>query len=446
LDTPFYGQTGAAGDNRHLMPFRPDPLDGVALPWLVTVRWAGVLAQAAAVVAGAQGLTGTTRLSIPLLLIGAAVGSNGWLSWRLGRRRAVTMAAGGWLVCADVSILSWLLHGAGGVLNPVSIFYLVYIVLAALVLDRIWAWVVTALSIGGYGLLFAAPSEEVALAGAMHPEIGLHVRGMWLAFAATSLIVAILVARLATLIERRDRALADLRDRAARDARLAAMSTLAAGAAHELSTPLGTIAVAARELELALDQAPVGREAREDARLIRAEVERCRRLLHDMSGRFSQPLGEGATRQSLDAVLDATLAELSPAERQRVRRGATRGPSPVTWPTGVVARALVNIIRNALQASPPGAPVEVATAVAKHGTVTIRVIDAGSGMTPEVLARAGEPFYTTKAQEGGTGLGLFVARSTVEQLGGTLTVTSREGTGTTVTLSLPGNLSTPGTP
>ncbi|MCC7043074.1 MAG: HAMP domain-containing histidine kinase [Acidobacteria bacterium] len=428
------------------MPFRPDPLDGVALPWLVTVRWAGVLAQVAAVVAGAQGLTGTTHLPIPVLLIGAAAASNVWLSWRLGRRRAVTMAAGGWLVCADVSILSWLLHGAGGVLNPVSIFYLVYIVLAALVLDRIWAWVVTALSIGGYGLLFAAPSEEVARAGSMHPEIGLHVRGMWLAFAATSLIVAILVARLATLIERRDRALADLRDRAARDARLAAMSTLAAGAAHELSTPLATIAVAARELELALDKAPVDDEAREDARLIRAEVERCRRLLHDMSGRFSQPLGEGATRQSLDAVLDATLAELSPAERQRVRRGATRGPSPVTWPTGVVARALVNIIRNALQASPAGVPVEVATAVAKHGHVTIRVVDAGTGMTPEVLARAGEPFYTTKAQGDGTGLGLFVARSTVEQLGGTLTVTSREGAGTTVTLSLPCNLSTPGTP
>lgn len=425
------------------MPFRPDPLDGVALPWLVTVRWAGVLAQVAAVVAGAQGLTGTTQVSLPLLLIGAAAVSNVWLSWRLGRRKAVTMATGGWLVCADVAILSWLLHGAGGVLNPVSIFYLVYIVLAALVLDRIWGWVVTSLSIGGYGLLFLAPPDEVALAGSMHPEIGLHVRGMWLAFAATSSIVAILVARLASLIERRDRALAALRDRTTRDARLAAMSTLAAGAAHELSTPLGTIAVAARELELALDKAPVDAESRADARLIRDEVERCRRLLHDMAGRFSQPLGEGATAQPLDAVLAAALAELAPTERQRVRRRVERDPAPVVWPTSVVTRALVNVIRNGLQASPAGVPVDVATEVAGNGAVTIRVVDAGTGMSPEVLARAGEPFYTTKAQGEGTGLGLFVARSTIEQLGGTLTVVSRGGAGTTVTISLPATLPGP---
>jgi len=425
------------------MPFRPDPLDGVSLPWLVTVRWAGVLAQVAAVVAGAQGLPGTTQVSLPLLLIGAAAVSNVWLSWRLGRRQAVTMATGGWLVCADVTILSWLLHGAGGVLNPVSIFYLVYIVLAALVLDRIWGWVVTSLSIGGYGLLFLAPPDEVALAGSMHPEIGLHVRGMWLAFAATASIVAILVARLASLIERRDRALAALRDRTTRDARLAAMSTLAAGAAHELSTPLGTIAVAARELELALDKAPVDAESRADARLIRDEVERCRRLLHDMAGRFSQPLGEDATAQPLDAVLEAALGELAPAERQRVRRHVVRDPTRVVWPTSVVTRALVNIIRNALQASPAGVSVDVATEVAGDGAVTIRVVDAGAGMSPEVLARAGEPFYTTKAQGEGTGLGLFVARSTIDQLGGTLTVVSSGGAGTTVTISLPATLPGP---
>lgn len=424
----------------NVMRFRPDPLDGVALPWLVTVRWAGVLAQVAAVVAGAQGLAGTTQLSWPALLIGSAAVSNLWLSWRLGRRRPVQMAAGGWLVCADVAILSWLLHGSGGVLNPVSIFYLVYIVLAALVLDRLWAWVVTTLSIGGYGLLFLSPSDEVTLANAMHPEIGLHVRGMWLAFAATSLIVAILVGRLAALIERRDRALAELRDRTTRDARLAAMSTLAAGAAHELSTPLGTIAVAARELELALDRTHADDESRQDVRLIRTEVDRCRRLLHDMAGRFSHPLGETSVAQPLDSLIASTLSTLTPAERLRVRWTPPRTAVHTAWPPGVIARALVNIIRNALQASASELPVDV-LAEADHGTVTIRVVDRGTGMPAAVLSRAGEPFYTTKAQGEGTGLGLFVARSTVEQLGGVLTVASSEGAGTTVTVSLPADLS-----
>lgn len=419
------------------MPFRPDLLDGVALPWLVTVRWAGVLAQFAAVLAGAQGLPTAQRVSVPLVLVGLSALSNLWLSWRLSRRAPVAMTAGGWLVVADVAILSWLLHGAGGVLNPVSIFYLVYIVLAALVLDRVWGWVITALSIAGYGLLFVAPPNEVAAATSMHPEIGFHVRGMWQAFAATALIVAILVSRLASLIARRDRALAELQERATRDARLAAMSTLAAGAAHELSTPLGTIAVAARELERSLESV-ADPQLRGDATLIRGEVERCRRLLHDMAGRFSEPLGEGAESMTVATLLDATIASLPPGERPRVVLTPSEHISiPVRWPPHAVRRALVNVLRNALQASREESAVVVSVDVDAANRVRLQVVDTGEGMTPEVLARAGEPFYTTKPQGEGTGLGLFVARSTVEQLGGSLAFDSRPGSGTAVTITLP---------
>lgn len=416
-------------------------LDAVGLPWLVSVRWAGLVAQVGAVAAGTQGLAGTAHptLAVPIVaagsLIGTAALSNLWLSWQLGRRRTVPVSVGGWLVSADIVLLSWLLHHAGGVLNPASIFYLVYIVLAALVLGRLWAWAAAALSIGGYGLLFLSPPAELAAAGAMHPEIGLHVRGMWLAFAGTSLLVATLVSRLASLIERRDRALAELRERSARDARLASLATLAAGAAHELSTPLATIAVAARELELALERTGADDDCRADAQLIRAEVDRCRHLLHDMSARLSQPRGEVATSRSIEDVLEAALAQLAPADRARVQR-TTRVSQPVVWPAGVITRALVNVIRNALQASEPSTPVTV-EAAESGDQVAVTVTDTGAGMTAEVLARAGEPFYTTKPQGDGTGLGLFVARSTVEQLGGTLTITSRAGVGTTVTMTMP---------
>lgn len=416
-------------------------LDTVGLPWLISVRWAGFLAQIGAVVAGTQGLTGTTRLPLSGVLIAGAIASNIWLSWQSRRRRPLPMAAGGWLVCADVAVLSWLLHEAGGVLNPVAIFYLVYIVLAALVLDRLWAWVVTALSIGGYGLLFLTPSAELAVAGSMHPEIGLHVRGMWLAFAGTSLLVAILVARLAVLIERRDRALAELRARADRDARLASLATLSAGAAHELSTPLATIAVAARELEVALARNHADDECLADARLIRAEVDRCRRVLHDMAARLSQPMGEVAMARAIDEVIDMAIAPLTAPQRQRIRR-AGHADVQVVWPTGVVKQTLVNVIQNALQASKTAAPVIVNVAVTAD-RVALAVTDTGAGMSPDVLARAGEPFYTTKAQGEGMGLGLFVARSTVEQLGGTLTIDSREDIGTTVTMTLPIDVTRP---
>lgn len=159
-----------------------------------------------------------------------------------------------------------------------------------------------------------------------------------------------------------------------------------------------------------------------------------------MAGRFSHPLGEASVAQPLDVLMASTLSTLMPAERLRVRWTPPRTAVQIVWPPGVITRALVNIIRNALQASSSNLSVDV-LAEADDRTVTIRVIDKGAGMSTAVLARAGEPFYTTKPQGEGTGLGLFVARSTIDQLGGTLMVTSSEGAGTTVTVSLPADLS-----
>ena len=169
-------------------------------------------------------------------------------------------------MCADVTLLSWLLLRAGGVLNPASVFYLVEIVVAALVLGRRWTWVVTSLSVAGYALLFVAETDQLQAAQSMHPEIALHMRGMWLAFALTALIIAALVTRFTIAVERRDRALESLRERNASAVRVAGLATLAAGAAHELEYPpfhhCGRRARArarARERELA--RPPSGREA-----------------------------------------------------------------------------------------------------------------------------------------------------------------------------------------
>src|SRR5690606_12858999 len=160
------------------------------------------------------------------------------------------------------------------------------------------------------------------------------------------------------------------------------------------------------------------------------------------SARLSQPLGEVATTQAIDDVIDRALDQLTPAQRAQVRR-TTTAAAPVTWPAGVVTRALVNVLRNALQASPPEHPVELTATAGRRDRIEPIVTVAGPGMSAGGLARAGEPFYTTKPQGHGTGLGLFVARSSVEQLGGTLTLGSRPGAGTTVTLTLPVDVSTP---
>lgn len=413
------------------------PADTVELSWLVTVRWTGVAALAGAL-AGGSNLTESTHIGSSAWIVAISLASNVWLALRIRRRPAPDPTIGGWLVAGDVVVLSWVLRTAGGVLNPASIFYLVHIVLAALVLGRGWAWVITLLSVGGYGILFLAPPSELAAAGAMHPEVGLHVRGMWIAFAATALLVAILVSRLASMVERRDRALEALRERSTRDARLASLATLSAGAAHELSTPLGTIAVAARELEHSLGRSSSA-EVLDDVRLIRDEVDRCRRILDDMSARVSEPAGEMALRTTVASIARSAVAALGSDDRDRVDLDVPEDLS-VAWPSGVVVRMLVNLIRNGLQASTGLSRVQIRVQPVSDGRVQLQVVDAGSGMSPSVRARVGEPFFTTKAAGSGMGLGLFVTQSAVDQLGGSLSIESQEGRGTTVTILLPREL------
>lgn len=410
--------------------------DPVGLHWLTFVRWTTIAAGVGAVTAAVQAL----ELAVPIGLMAGVFGvwilTNIWLTWTVGRMAASVGLAGS-LVLVDVLVLTALLYLAGGILNPVSVFYLVEIVMAALVLGRLWTWLVTAVAVGGYASLYLVPSPELNAAVAMHREIGLHMRGMWLAFAVTALIIALVVTRLAMAVERRDRALADLGARAARASRAAGLATLAAGAAHELGSPLSTIAVAARELEQRLTEGGAEAELQDDARLIRAETDRCRGVLDAMAGQSGQLIGEAARPVSLGDVLASIRDRLSADERNRLDVEAPPRDVSLVWPLHVVARAIGNVVQNAFDASPAGARVRLEARIEDGSRLAMRVVDQGAGMTAVELERVGDPFFTTKPAGKGTGLGIFVARSTVEQLGGRLTFASSPGQGTTVRIALP---------
>jgi two-component system sensor histidine kinase RegB len=270
----------------------------------------------------------------------------------------------------------------------------------------------------------------------MHPENALHTRGMWLAFALTAVVIAALVSRLLQTIERRDRALEALRRRSEGAMRAASLATLATGAAHELSTPLATIAVAARELERALETGPGA--ALQDARLIRDEVDRCRTILDDLAGQSGTPPGEAPKPASVGHVIEAVLARLPTGDRARMTI-AGDSTTTVNWPIRPMTRAIANLVQNAMQAASTGT---VCLSIARaNERVRIAVIDSGPGMSDDVLSRAGEPFFTTRA--GGTGLGLFVTRTTVEQLGGRFDLTCPSGGGCIATIDMPTGPATP---
>jgi two-component system sensor histidine kinase RegB len=408
--------------------------------WLVRFRWAVVLGGALALGVARAALD----LRFPVAIVAGALAvqfaSNIWLASRIRGDSGAEERMLGAVVLLDIALLTVLMLTTGGSSNPFTIGYLVYITLAAVILPARWTWAVTAACMAGYGALFVtplrAPLDPHAMHAAMQPGLG-HQVGMWVAFLVAATLTATFVTRIRVALESRDRALAEARRIAATQERLASLTTLAAGAAHELATPLGTIAVAAVELERALCGGGFPAAIAEDARLVRGQVERCREILDQMSGRADHAAAQQAQRLDVSAIVDRALAGISAAEQEQVRIMVQRGLPPVRLPLEAAARVVRSLVKNALHASSGGQAVRVTVARREEDTIRFEVRDEGVGMTPDVLGRAGEPFYTTRPAGAGFGLGLFLVRTFADQWGGRVHLSSTAGAGTTVTLDLP---------
>jgi two-component system sensor histidine kinase RegB len=414
----------------------PAPRHGIGLSWLLTLRW-GALAGQLATIAAVDRLMGIALPLAPLALV-LAVGAASNLALGSWRRRAdvqESMLAA--VMLLDVGLLTAVLYLTGGPFNPFSFLYLVNIALAAVILPPGWTWALVVVSVALFGGLFFAhvPLPIDHAMGHDHP-ISMHVQGMWVAFGVAAAFIVYFIQRVRGALAERDAELTAARSAAARHEKLASLATLAAGAAHELATPLSTIAVVAKELERALAAAPGAAVA--DVRLIREQVERCREILVQMAADAGESAGEALVAVPLVTLLDAATADL--AGRDRVRRALAADASAIVRvPPRALTQALRGVIKNALEASGDGGAVTVHVD-ARGGTWRLTVQDRGAGMAPDVLAHAGEPFFTTKNGGGitrGMGLGLFLARVVLERLGGELLLDSAAGRGTTVTLVLP---------
>ena len=411
----------------------------VGLPWLVGLRWWAALGQTVVILVVHFGL----GVELPLVRVLALVAVTALTNAGLARAEA----GGAWrsrTVCGavlllDTLVLTGLLHATGGPLNPFSIFYIVHITLAAVVLGAGWTWTVTGLSVTCFGALFLAFSPMVGVDGHVHGggALSTHLQGMWFAFVLTAALTAFFVVRLSAAIEQREVELVVARERSTRYEKLASLTTLAAGAAHELGTPLATIAVVATEAERALSGLPpaVAEALRADVRLIRTEVARCRRILDAMAVDAGGPQGEPPSEMTVAGLLADVIAAVPSASRARLHTLPPTTPqATVRVPRQALVQALVNVIRNALDAS-SGAISLVARVESGHAAFVVS--DHGPGMSADVLARCTEPFFSTKPTGHGMGLGLFLAKTLAEHLGGGLTIESTPGAGVTVALSVP---------
>jgi two-component system sensor histidine kinase RegB len=269
----------------------------------------------------------------------------------------------------------------------------------------------------------------------MQPGLG-HQVGMWAAFLVAAVLTASFVTRIRLAVETKEHALAEARRVAAHRERLASLTTLAAGAAHELATPLSTIAVTSKELDRVASAPGVPPSIAEDARLIRTQVDRCREILNQMSGRADSETVQRPEFVAAGTLVRTAVETFPEHDRSRIAVDVSASAVAVQVPLQAASRTLRTIIKNALEASSADAPVSVRVD-ASQPWVRIEVSDRGVGMSAELLGRIGEPFFTTKPPGSGFGLGLFLVRTFVDQWGGRFEVQSVLGKGTTATLSLP---------
>jgi len=404
------------------------------LAWLVRLRWFAVVSQSLTV------LVASNILHMPLwtaplyAIVGTTAISNVGCALWLRRATRVHERALAALMAFDFVLLTALLQFAGGPSNPFTVLYLVHIALAAVVLRPTYAWALAALSAACFGALFALPSEA-ANPHAMHmnhmthghAEMDLHLQGMWIAFAVAAFVIAYFVTRVTHDLEEQRRQATLAQARALRSEKLASLATLAAGAAHELATPLATIAVVAKELQRELAQTAHA----EDAQLIRVEVDRCKDILEQMASDSGQSAGEAFRQVSVREVVDKSLDGLKDVGRVKV---AIESDATLQVPCTVFSRALRGLVRNALQASTTEVTVR---ATERTHELVLEVRDRGTGMSPEVLANVGEPFFTTKPTGQGMGLGVFLTRALCDRLGGRFELDSKLGEGSTARVVLP---------
>jgi two-component system sensor histidine kinase RegB len=405
-------------------------LRSLRLDTLVRLRWLAVAGQAASVLIVSLGF----GFALPIAYCFALIALSALLNVALRIRYPASLRLGSWpalvLLAYDVLQLGGLLYLTGGLDNPFAILLLVPLIVSAttlaprptLILGLLVGAVATVLAIWHQPLPWYPGDEDLL------PIPLLYSAGVWLALVSACLFTGTYTFRVAEEARKLAKALNATEMVLAREQHLSALDGLAAAAAHELGTPLATIALVARELENALVP---GSPHSDDITLLRSQVQRCRDILAKLTSLSSEG-DQTLTRQPLSHLIDEVVEPYRafPTEIAIAPADGTP-PEPVGRRNPAIIHGLANFVENAMDFAI--ARVEVATAWdAEHVAVTI--MDDGPGFAAGIIDRIGEPYVTTRTpsgegladhEAGGLGLGVFIAKTLLERTGAKLALTNR---------------------
>jgi two-component system, sensor histidine kinase RegB len=384
---------------------------------LTLIRWIAVVGQAFTILFVHISL-GISLPLVPLLaavLLSALV--NLPLTFLTAPSTRVNERSAGTLLAYDILQLAFLLALTGGLQNPFSVLLLVPITISATILSLRMTVMLCALVILTLSLLGIAPTQlPWQTDHLMLP--GLYMLASWIALVLATMLIAGYAWRVADEARRISDALAATHMALAREQQLSALGGLAAAAAHELGSPLATIAVTSREIANSL---PTDSPVAEEVALLVSQSQRCREILYSLGQRTEDSGHAPFDRVPLAHLLDEIVRPYrEPTVRLAIATHRTSGedqPDPLVVPTPELKHGLITLIENALEFAKSRVDLRV---ILRGERIELCIEDDGPGFSDEVLERLGEPYISTRREHGGLGLGVFIAQTLLARTGATL--------------------------
>ena len=334
----------------------------------------------------------------------------------------------------DLVALTLLFYFTGGYSNPLVWMYLLPLTVAAVALKREYAWLLTAIAVTCYSVLvfYYVPLSHLHMHDIAGKTLDIHLVGMWIGFVVSAGIIAFFVTRIGQSLRDYDRIMATIREKSLESERILSLGTLAASAAHELGTPLATMAVVSKELAQDLTNQP---EQLQQLEILRTQIGRCKEILSSITrnaGKSRADAGHGlALREFLQEVI----------QRWRDTRPATElvvslcnsNNNPLIFTDRTLIQAMQNLLDNAADASPERV---LFSADWDENILQLSIRDFGTGITDEVKKQLGKPFFTSK-NEKGMGLGVYLTQVTLARFNGELNLSNHIEGGVLTLVKLP---------
>ena len=407
------------------------------LQQLIQLRWIAVVGQVFTIEMAHYSLDLALPLREMLLVVGCLAVFNVVSLLRLRTGLAVRNVELFFALLIDVAVLTVQLYLSGGTSNPFVFLYLLQITLGAVLLRGAYIWTIVAITVACFGAL-ARHHLPLALPPDLHEGLPtLYVIGLLVCFALNATLVVVFITRISLNLRERDARLAAARRRRVEEEHIVRMGLLASGAAHELGTPLSTLAVILGDWQHDLQhgKAPADSAAlQEDVAEMQAQVQRCKSIVSGILLSAGETRGEASVQTTVRTFVDALAREWSDTRSmpQFVYDNDFGSDTPMVSDT-TLQQMVFNVLDNARDASPHW----VRLAVTRHAdALRITVTDAGPGFAPGMLSRLGTPYQSTKNRPGG-GLGLYLVLNVARTLGGSVAARNRPEGGAEVTIELP---------